>query len=137
MEDSDTLIGNGQCESVLLHSACCYDGGDCGCPSCLEPSDALRVGDGQCDADLSRATDCCMDGGDCHCLIVRIDNYCCSEQSPYCFPPESLCPTCSLDVFPLLTNGVCDYVIAQDEACCYDSIDCDFFLEPGENLAPY
>ncbi len=122
-KDSDTLIFNGQCDGFLLHISCCFDGGDCGCPTC--PIEQMNIGDGRCDQQLHTA-ECCHDGGDCHCLqvIFNSDECCPESNSEWCFPPSSICPTCSLDLADLLFNGHCDIDIDSDPECCFDAWDC-------------
>ncbi len=122
-KSSDDLIGDCLCDSFLLQAACCYDGGDCGCPTCPQPE--KRLGDGRCDRELD-TSECCNDGGDCFCLEMTLAfNQCCPESgSAWCFPPNSLCPTCSLDLSPYLTNQRCDTDIYANQDCCFDSLDC-------------
>ncbi len=122
--NGDSLITNGHCDSFLHHDACCFDGGDCGCPTC--PLDQNDIGNGKCDRELE-TLDCCHDGGDCRCLQVTLAfDECCPESgSKWCFPPNSLCPTCSLDLSQRLYNGRCDItLLGNDDDCCFDSVEC-------------
>ncbi len=124
LKDSDSLIANKECDGFLLHVSCCFDGGDCGCPTCPVEQDA--IGDDMCDFELD-TDECCYDGGDCRCREVTSPlNECCPE-SDWCFPPNSLCPTCSLDLVQHLTNGKCDSEFQSDPNCCFDDVECELF----------
>ncbi len=121
--DNDDMIANGQCDNFLLHMSCCYDGGDCGCPTCS--GNVNDVGNGRCDRQLE-SEECCYDGGDCRCLEVTLAfDECCPESgSGWCFPPNTICPTCSLSLMDNLNNGQCDESLRNDPTCCLDGQDC-------------
>ncbi len=121
-KDSDLLIGNGYCDGFLFHASCCFDGGDCGCPTC--PMDTRDIGNENCDR-LLDTLDSCYDGGDCQCIEVTVSTQdCCPESgSKWCFPPNAICPTCSMDLAIYLNNESCDRSMAS-ERCCYDATDC-------------
>ena len=55
---------NGMCDASLAFAECCFDGGECGCPTCTNSRFSYKVNDGICDPVLNTAQ-CCFDGGDC------------------------------------------------------------------------
>ncbi len=127
MNHSDSFLGNGFCDAFLLHSECCFDLGDCGCPFCHEPEVANKVGDDICDWELSTDIDCCLDGGDCLCFQLSGDGQCCHENETFCFPQNSVCPTCGpYKSSRWLNNLQCDEELIGNEKCCFDESDCSF-----------
>ncbi len=122
-KESDGFIQNGQCDNFLNHASCCFDGGDCGCPTCH--SNKEDIGNERCDISMD-TEDCCYDGGDCLCLeLASTSTQCCPESgSKWCFPPSSICPTCSLSLAQSLNNDQCDHRLIDDQDCCFDAPDC-------------
>ena len=61
------FIGNNECDDVLNHEECCFDGGDCSThQDCISncPYETTNQKDGNCDGYLN-IPECCFDGGDC------------------------------------------------------------------------
>ena len=118
----EAWVANGECDGFLFTPECCYDGGDCGCPTCPK-LDADIISDGRCDWRLD-TSESCYDGGDCRCVeVTHVTSECCPEsESVWCFPPNSVCPTCPVDLVDLLSNLECDEWMNED--CCFDAEDC-------------
>lgn len=99
---------DGVCDLRLNTAECCFDGGDCGCPTC--PADSARsrfMADTVCDAELNSA-ECCYDGGDCTKEDAR-----------------QLCPQCPMWLLQdLISEPNKCHEHLNNPKCCYSGGNC-------------